>query len=230
LSKDVEPIFQVWDGRDEHRQELDKYLCQPNDTSTGRQMSVSVKKESIIFITPPQPNIQHLLDQCMKIKLAVRRNIDDYICKKKFSFSYDRHIEDRCVYCNFSLDDDSNQGVAQLAPETTAPKPGKKKRVMTKSDDYLPGKVLKISTPPPTRRLSGSSVSLMSPASQGSIDSGTCQDFLEEIMSPSTIAYCSSPGSTETNRSPTRAMEDTVEIVPEGPPGLGTGRILLTVL
>merc|ERR1712111_132175 len=55
------------------------------------QSDISVLKESIIFITPPQPNAAKFLLNKYKIKLVAKRHSDGYVSRKKFDFTYVPH-------------------------------------------------------------------------------------------------------------------------------------------
>ena len=61
IAKDVEPVFLLYDQNGERLEEMEDILTQPNDERFPEAKNVSVMKETIIFITPPQPNIEMIM-------------------------------------------------------------------------------------------------------------------------------------------------------------------------
>merc|ERR1712012_1086722 len=101
LAKDVVPRFQLYDNSDRRLFEQEEQLLQQ-----PVQSDISVLKESIIFITPPQPNAAKFLLNKYKIKLV--------------SISDSNNI----------------QGKASLVALKEVARPGLRKRQMSGSDSY----------------------------------------------------------------------------------------------
>merc|ERR1712165_242013 len=154
LAVDVEPRFQLWDRngtRQKHLEDDQEYIRQPMIDHRDLNETVAVFKESIIFITPSQPNLAKIRDKGLTIMLAARRKSDGFESRKKFLFSYSAHTED-CVYCNDNPDGVGHPGTGQavLAPKREVPRPGRKKRRMSRSDadcDTNPAKYRHKSSP-----------------------------------------------------------------------------------
>jgi len=107
LPKDVQPIFQIWQG-DIQRNDLEGYLNQPHD--------VQVRQNSIIFIAPPQYSLNGIDWTKFTLKLAVRRHSDKYISTKNFTFRYVPHRSQSCMYCSdtVNVDNDGKAGLADM--------------------------------------------------------------------------------------------------------------------
>jgi len=145
LAKDVVPRFQLYDSSDRRLYDEEEQLVQQPVAS-----DISVLKESIIFITPPQPNAAKFLLNKYKIKLVARRHSDGYVSRKKFDFTYVPHDyfqEIPCMFCCLdsdnvqgklvSISDSTNvQGRASLVALKEVARPGLRKRQMSGSDSY----------------------------------------------------------------------------------------------
>jgi len=145
LAKDVVPRFQLYDNSDRRLFEQEEQLLQQ-----PVQSDISVLKESIIFITPPQPNAAKFLLNKYKIKLVAKRHSDGYVSRKKFDFTYVPHDYFQGIPCMFccldsdnvqgklvSISDSNNiQGKASLVALKEVARPGLRKRQMSGSDSY----------------------------------------------------------------------------------------------
>eukprot|EP00092_Neocalanus_flemingeri_P000871 GFUD01000928.1.p1 GENE.GFUD01000928.1~~GFUD01000928.1.p1 ORF type:complete len:806 (-),score=155.07 GFUD01000928.1:82-2499(-) len=132
IAKDVEPKFLLFDQNGKRLEEMDKILIQPNDSRNPTDINVSVLKETIIFITPPQPNIEMIMKNGWLIKLAGVRKSDGFESSKKFNFNYvPDDFYDPCIFCE--LKPDGNTGKAVLPSPIGPARPGVKKRRMPES-------------------------------------------------------------------------------------------------
>ena len=61
IAKDVEPMLLTYDQNGRRLEEMDHILTQPNDPRNPDAKHVVVMKGTIIFITPPQPNIEMIM-------------------------------------------------------------------------------------------------------------------------------------------------------------------------
>jgi len=132
LAKDVEPRFLLYDGNGKHLLEMEHFVVQPAD--------VTVLKETIIFISPPQPHIEMIMRNGWSIKLVGVRKSDGFQSTRKFPFNYvPEDFYDPCIFCNFNSDGYSSEvGL----PEPIGPaRPGVKKRKMAESESTVPKKV-----------------------------------------------------------------------------------------
>jgi len=131
LAKEVEPRFQLFNDQDNRLyEEEEKLLNQPT--------KFSVLKESIIFISPPQPHADTIFMKRYKIKLVARRSSDGYVSRKKFDFDYVPHdyYEIGCVFCTLEPDQSRVSGPATLVPLRDVARPGVRKRQMSGVDVY----------------------------------------------------------------------------------------------
>jgi len=126
LDKNVAPIFQVFDEFDEHHPELDTLLIQPN--------KFSLKNQTIVFITPPQPRLQEIRANLRNffIKLLAKRGGDGYTSNKTFNFTYLDHKFNCCPFCDFKIDTDDP---VQIEAGIERPRPGiRKRRLQTEQE------------------------------------------------------------------------------------------------
>jgi len=125
LAKDVEPRFQIYhQGR--HLEDKDDLLQQPR-LAGGQQ--VLIMKETLVFITPPQPHIETIMQNGWKIKLVGLRLSDKNISKTKFDFEYfPSDFYDPCIFCELHADGPSFP--ASLPALVGPARPGVKKRRM----------------------------------------------------------------------------------------------------
>jgi len=152
LAKGVVPIFEVHDEYGEHQSQLDCYLTQPDQ--------FVIKNQTIIFLTPPQENLEVLRNILgnFSIKLLAKRVGDGYTSNREFEFNYINHRLSNCPFCDMKLDTD---GLVQIEAGIQKPKPGTKKRKIHDKDSTsnckLPRatKIEELSPRPPS--LTGSS-------------------------------------------------------------------------
>jgi len=119
LDKKVVPIFQVYDEFEEHHPDLDVFLIQPS--------KFSLKNQTIVFITPPQPRLQDIRTNLsnFSIKLLAKRGGDGYTSNKTFNFTYLDHKFNCCPFCDFKVDTDDP---VQIEEGIERPRPGIRKR------------------------------------------------------------------------------------------------------
>jgi len=146
LAKDVEPKFQLYDSHGIRLlEEEENLLRQPQMTDT------SIMRESIVFITPPQPQAEYIRSRGYKVRLVARRSSDGYVSKKKFDFDYIPHdYYDPCFFCYENPDNIPQSGSrAKLVPMKEVARPGLRKRQMSEVDpaDYLEKKIFKVEDP-----------------------------------------------------------------------------------
>jgi len=131
LAKDVEPKFQLYDSQGSRLlEEEESLLIQPEMTDT------SIMRESIVFITPPQPQAETIRSRGYKVRLVARRSSDGYVSKKKFDFDYLPHdYYDPCFFCQEDPDNIPQSGSrARLVPMKEVARPGLRKRQMSGAD------------------------------------------------------------------------------------------------
>jgi len=143
LAKDVEPKFQLYNSQGIRLlEEEESLLKQPQITET------SIMRESIVFITPPQPQAEYIRSRGYKVRLVARRSSDGYVSKKKFDFDYIPHdYYDPCFFCYENPDNIPQSGSrAKLVPMKEVARPGLRKRQMSEVDsgDYHGRKTLKV--------------------------------------------------------------------------------------
>merc|ERR1719234_1171676 len=86
-------------------------------------------KETLVFITPPQPHIETIMENGWKIKLVGLRLSDKNISKTKFDFEYfPSDFYDPCIFCE--LQPDGPTFPASLPALVGPARPGVKKRRM----------------------------------------------------------------------------------------------------
>ena len=87
----------------------------------------------IIFITPPQENIELIITKRWKIKLVGIRSSDGYESNTKFDFNYvPDDFYDPCIFCN--LKPDGYSLPATLPTPISPARPGIRKRKMIESE------------------------------------------------------------------------------------------------
>lgn len=143
LAKDVEPKFQLYNSQGIRLlEEEESLLKQPQITDT------SIMRESIVFITPPQPQAEYIRSRGYKVRLVARRSSDGYVSKKKFDFDYIPHdYYDPCFFCYENPDNIPQSGSrAKLVPMKDVARPGLRKRQMSEVDaaDYQERKTVKV--------------------------------------------------------------------------------------
>merc|ERR1719234_807278 len=86
-------------------------------------------KETLVFITPPQPHIETIMENGWKIKLVGLRLSDKNISKTKFDFEYfPSDFYDPCIFCELQADGPTFP--ASLPALVGPARPGVKKRRM----------------------------------------------------------------------------------------------------
>jgi len=127
LAKDVMPRFQLYnEGGVRMCEEEESLLGQPLLTDT------SIMRESIVFITPPQPHVETIRSRGYTIKLVARRGSDGYVSKRKFDFDYLPHdYYDPCFFCFENPDNSPENCRAKLVPMKEVARPGLRKRQMS---------------------------------------------------------------------------------------------------
>eukprot|EP00092_Neocalanus_flemingeri_P004366 GFUD01004696.1.p1 GENE.GFUD01004696.1~~GFUD01004696.1.p1 ORF type:complete len:733 (+),score=113.15 GFUD01004696.1:104-2302(+) len=128
IPKDVVPKFFMYDYEGKRIEEMDRFLIQPTDTKNPDNKLVSVMKETIIFITPPQPNIEMIMKNGWTIKLAGVRLSDGCESPKKYIFNYvPSDYYKPCIFCDFK--GDGHDGNATLPEPSEISKTGKIKKI-----------------------------------------------------------------------------------------------------
>ena len=129
ISNDVSPRFQLWgpDGRLDTDAE-DAFLKQPEQFHSVQN--------TIFFMTPKQPNMQSILENDLKIKLAAYRPFDDTE-SEAFDFQYVLCEEDQntsyvCVFCSCNFDNVGSQNVG-LVKMLEHSKPNKRRKSLPNS-------------------------------------------------------------------------------------------------
>ena len=135
LSKDVEPIFQLFNASNERQELLEQDLI----SHPNKENDVRVKNDHIILITPPQPKLATILNMLLSIKLAARRthgtDVQETPLTESFPFVYDICGTQKCIFCRENVD-----GIirpAKIRQERDKPRPGKKKRKLAMPISYL---------------------------------------------------------------------------------------------
>ena len=132
LARDVEPYFQLYNAiGDRLINEEEEYLAQPKDQPGN---TVSVSKETIVFITPPQEHAELILRNQWVVRLVAKRKSDGLFSKTKFTFEIVPHdFYTTCIFC--LLDPDKRvEGRASLAPKRDHARPGLRKRRMSETE------------------------------------------------------------------------------------------------
>merc|ERR1712013_386763 len=95
--------------------QLDGYLTQPEQ--------FVIKNQTIIFLTPPQENLQTLENilSNFSIKLLAKRVGDGYTSNREFEFKYINHRHNSCPFCDMNVDTDE---LVQIEAGIHKPKPG----------------------------------------------------------------------------------------------------------
>ena len=128
LAKDVEPRFQLYDSEGKRLKDQEENLL--NQPSNHPVKTVSIMKETIVFITPNQPHAETIMKNRWTVKLVARRTSDGLVSKTKFNFDYVPHdFYSPCVFCAINPDK-QDLGHATIAPMRDDARPGLKKRQM----------------------------------------------------------------------------------------------------
>ena len=129
LAKDVEPRFQLYDSEGKRLKDQEENLL--NQPSNHPVKTVSIMKETIVFITPNQPHAETIMKNRWTVKLVARRTSDGLVSKTKFNFDYVPHdFYSPCVFCAINPDK-QDLGHATIAPMRDVARPGLRKRQMS---------------------------------------------------------------------------------------------------
>ena len=175
LAKDVEPKFQLYDSQGNRLlEEEEQLLRQPQMADT------SVMRESIVFITPPQPQAETIRSRGYKVRLVARRSSDGYVSKKKFDFDFIPHdYYDPCFFCYEDPDNIPQSGSrAKLVPMKEVARPGLRKRQMSGADtaEYQDRKTFKLDPQVQNNRVPVIKISQSSPL--------PCLNGFQKILPP----------------------------------------------
>jgi len=180
LAENTVPIFQVWDNEGFRRMDLDHLLVQPTHNQTSDTRTLSVRKTSIIFLTPAQPNLHRLAN--MKIKLTLLREGDGQLANNAFDFKYIKHIQHCCLFCYENID---SEAPTSLSEPMAKARPGfKKKLIRTFTDEFSN-----------TRRLVALLPDVL-PAKRSRVSTSLSDDSrtsIEEVSSPPPKAWTPPP-------------------------------------
>ena len=117
---------------DEHGVRLEdkeSLLTQPIDPRFPEAKNVTVLKEMVIFITPPQQNTELLLTRGWRLRLVGVRASDGYQSQTSFPFTFLPHdFYDPCIFC--CLRPDGYPLPASLPAPISPARPGIRKRKM----------------------------------------------------------------------------------------------------
>ena len=132
--KEVEPRLQVYDANDNHIKEETERLNQPTDEKAVKKLPV-IRNMFINFLSPEQDyetvhSIQN--EKGLTIKLLLYRKSDDSESPKKFNFTYIQHKSNSCFYCDYKVDSDAPENLAEGQPRA---QPNRKKRELPGSRD-----------------------------------------------------------------------------------------------
>ena len=134
LAQDVEPRFQLFEADGNRLESMEHLLSQPS-------RDITILKEMIIFIAPPQENIELIFSNNWEIKLLGVRLSDNMESSTKFSFQYFPHdFYDPCIFCSVKPDGESSS--SSCLPEPISPaKPGLRKRKIEEGETKEKNKV-----------------------------------------------------------------------------------------
>ena len=132
--KDVEPRLQVYDAEGNHIEHETMNLNQPSDEKAVKKLPI-VKNLFVNFLSPEQDykkvrSIQ--FEKGLTIKLLLYRKSDESESPKKFNFHYIEHKPNGCVYCDYKVDSDSAEDLAEGQPRA---QPNRSKRSLPGSRD-----------------------------------------------------------------------------------------------
>ena len=132
--QDVEPRLQVYDAEGNHVEHETMNLNQPSDEKAVRKLPI-VKNLFINFLSPEQDykkirSIQS--EKGLTIKLLLYRKSDESESPKKFNFHYTEHTPNGCFYCDYKVDSDSAEVLAEGQPRA---QPNRSKRSLPGSRD-----------------------------------------------------------------------------------------------
>jgi hypothetical protein len=132
LARDVIPVFQLYSSQGERLAEEEKRVTQPDRDKTV------IRKGSIIFITPPQPQAEVIFEQGWVIKVCAMRRSDSMVGAVKFAFEYvPHHFYQPCIFCALGPDVMGPEK-AVLRPQKGFTRPGLKRRIGPKMEDGTP--------------------------------------------------------------------------------------------
>ena len=146
IPKDVVPKFQLYEKDGTRVKEVDPILVQPDEKQ------ISVMKETIIFITPMQPNMEKIMQNGWTIKLVAVRLSDGCESKKKYNFNFVPHdFYQPCIFC--IMKPDGHDGKAILPSPIETSKTGKRKRNLPPLDTTAEYDNLHLQNETPMRRI-----------------------------------------------------------------------------
>jgi len=130
IPKDVVPRFFLYNESGKRIEEKEFLLNQPSNSDV-EEKQICVMKESVIFITPQQPNTELIMKNRWSIKLAaVRLSDGNESNPQSFDYVPDDYYQP-CIFCE--LNPDNQEGKKATLPEPLeVSKTGKKKRTLPK--------------------------------------------------------------------------------------------------
>lgn len=134
LAENTMPVFQVWKNG-VRRPEMEHLLRQPAMQESSDR-TLCIRKSTVIFLTPAQPNLKRL-EPGSQIRITLRRGGDGQFANNSFNFFFEEHNETKksCIFCHEHID--SNTPIMIQNPPERA-KPGNKKKLMKGEQDSCP--------------------------------------------------------------------------------------------
>ena len=137
LAKDVVPMYQLWQEEERVEEKLEEELIRQPEPE-----NIKIVRDTIIFISPPQPNILQINHMNMKIKLLARR-MKDGVESNSFDFHYEPHnaatylktinnnisFNFRCIFCD-QCPDALQPERTDLAKTLQVARPGTKRKML----------------------------------------------------------------------------------------------------
>ena len=213
-------MFQLFDEYGFRLEDKEYLLRQPVDPRYPEDKNVTALKEMIIFITPPQGNIELILTKRWKIKLVGIRTSDGYESNTKFDFNYvPDDFYDPCIFCN--LKPDGYSLPATLPTPISPARPGIRKRKMIESDPTAESQseTSENFRLPPSPSPSISSLSSLSSHSSHSSHSSTSS-------SASTSSTLQMPALKEIYTSPQTCFESKTSVIKVNMPDVSTSSVM----
>ena len=139
--KSVKPFFQLSDSEGNILLEKQSCVVQPTEIDNDGKV--------VIFLTPAQTNVEEMVRDGRRLSLFAKRERDDHLSIKHFSFKYKKHRalvdpEDCCLFCE-STDLDGDVGKLPSAPITTGPNLKRRRMSTPAAETHVPR-----SSPPST--------------------------------------------------------------------------------
>ena len=99
LARDAVPVFQLYSSQGERLTKEERRVAQPDRDKTV------IRRGTIIFITPPQPQAEAIFEKGWEIKVCVMRRSDSMVGAVKFTFEYVPHLfYQPCILVQMSWD------------------------------------------------------------------------------------------------------------------------------